>query len=293
MPETTKFLHEIPHLYEEKFFLPISGILYIERFFLREVFYMSYSLAVSAYENYLLGTTDKLILPGETMNQKDKEAKQCVRYAVGSLLEWSVEDAMYHMTNQIMQMLKLDMIIEKYVSLPPDCNRTLDLDYVMAVCFGIPVNRARMLERYQRRIKDGELNRFPKELFSGKEGRMNAAVILSDYINHNISVTGTHKEQIEQLYEKFGDSAQMNAVFASKGLYYVCHGLYNTPLEYFHYSLKEEDRDDFLFGVYDFLNIYKRTQSSMSASKKKKRREQREEQIIVEEQEEEQEETFE
>ena len=222
---------------------------------------MSYSLAVGAYENYLLGATDKLILPGETPNQKDAEAKQCVRFAVNNLLEWSAEDAMYHMTSQIMKMLKLDMLVEKYIALPPDCNRLLDFDYVLAVCFGIPVNRARMLERYQRRINTKELSRFPKELFSGKEGRINAAVILSDYISKNISVNGSHEEQMEQLYARFGDVATMNAALSSKGLYYVCHGLYNTPLEYFHYSLNEGDRDDLLYGLYDFLNIYRKTQN--------------------------------
>ena len=96
---------------------------------------MSFSLAVDAYEKYLLGTTNKLIFTGETKAKKEDEAKECVRFAVERFLEWSTEDAVYHMTNQIMQMLKLDMIVEKYITLPPDCNRLLDLDYVMAVCF--------------------------------------------------------------------------------------------------------------------------------------------------------------
>lgn len=33
--------------------------------------------------------------------------------------------------------------------------------------------------------------------------------------------------------------------------------MYETPLEYFHYSLSQSEQDDFLFNYYQYIDIYK------------------------------------
>ena len=216
-----------------------------------------YSRAITTYQDMLLGVQD-MQLYGSAAD-KESAAKEIVCYAVTELMRWSPEEAMEHMTESIMDALKLTSIVKGYITLPPDLIRQSDYDYIIAKCFGISYDHRKQLQRQFQRIQSGEIKKFPKETFKGTNGRAKAAYLLKEFISKNIAAGS-----IEELYERFADSAAMNKAFERAEIYHVCHRLYGSPLEFLHYSLDTESRDDFLFTLYQLSAVYKETEIAMA-----------------------------
>ena len=190
------------------------------------------------------------------MELRAEAMKAIIRYAVTELLQWTPQEAMDHMTTEILDKLKLRPLIKTYLSvecLPPDMDRNADLDYLMAFCFGIRYNSLRQLMRMKQRISTGVRKKYPKSLFYGQSGREKAAYLLNDYISTHMYLSSS--DQLGELYARFADSAVMNKVFRRNDLYTACHTNYHDPLEFFHYSLRDEERDDFLYTFHQLHHV--------------------------------------
>lgn len=217
---------------------------------------MAYSQAIVLYEGYLLGK-NPLTMPGTSKQEKFNNAKEVIRYAFSELLGWSPEDSVYHVSKNLLDRLHLTEYIENYFIYPDDLVRNMDYDYILAICFSLPVDYRFQLLKHKRLVKLGIEPKFKKELFNGNLGRARAAYLLMDVISTSVALPQDGMEtETEKLYARFADTAGITKILRREGLYHVCTRLYNSPLEFLHYSLPPEKQDDLLFAVYEFNSLF-------------------------------------
>ena len=225
-------------------------------------------VAIHRYENLLLGKThpsgsgnrkNQFYLSG-TAEEKSNAAKMLVRFGVRDLLRWTPQEAVDHISKKIMSLMCFDVLM-RYIKFPTDLDPSVDFDYMIALCFPNEVRYdvRRQVVRLRERIERNELKKFPKNIFDGERGRQKAAILLNAFISEKISAKDT-----TDLYRQFANIAKMNRMLKEYGIDYVCSCLYNTPLEYLHYSLPvattpeelmEPHQDEFLFAFFQFKHV--------------------------------------
>ena len=181
---------------------------------------------------------------------------------------------MEHLSVGIMKKFRLNLLMERpYIRLPKGVKWTDDLDYLVSFCFALKYDPRRQVDRMYRRIENRELQRFPKAFFMGAFGQEHAQIVLHDFIQKNIAAP-----TIADLYLQFADTAKMNKLFLREHIYYACHGLYRTPLEFLHATLSDNQRDEFLYNALCFTADFKAKYKELTGkdflktvSKKKKK----------------------
>lgn len=61
-------------------------------------------------------------------------------------------------------------------------------------------------------------------------------------------------------------------MLSKAGLSHACKVLYNSPLEFLHYSLHPDVRDQLLFGVYEFDYLFEKTEKTMKVDARRSRK---------------------
>ena len=100
------------------------------------------------------------------------------------------------------------------------------------------------------RILSGEMKRFPKGLFTGKDGGYRFGMLLKSYIAQNIPANN-----IRELYELFGDTARGWSVLRDAQLFHAARPMYETPLDALHDALGDEG-DMFYYNFYQCLAVF-------------------------------------
>ena len=198
-------------------------------------------------------------------SEKTERVEKCVamiQYAVTYILGWTPETAVEHMTPGIMRQLRLDYLVTQYLSDDMDAGVILDedIDYIMSYVFDLPFDRKKILLRMYDRIRRGEINRFSPNLFDGEEGQNRAAYLLGRFIAENFAFSS-----IADLYARFSDKGKIDRQLKAVNLY-TASTRYQNPLEYFHLSLSQDERDDFLYNFYQYMNAFQ----ALSTRKKPK-----------------------
>lgn len=209
---------------------------------------MQKQIAIERYEQLIL-KKDTITLNGNAQEKTDA-AKMILRYAISELLGWSPEVARDHLTWEIMKAMKLDRIL-RYIPYPPDVEKEKDPEYAVYLAFpefGFDIRRQIMRE--YKRILNGELEEFPKKIFDGPRGREKASILLNELIPTNLAV-----DSVEGLYARFADTPKANRMLNQWRIASISRKLYCTPLDYLHYSLPEEEKDEFLYTYYQYRNV--------------------------------------
>lgn len=215
-----------------------------------------YNQAIDHYEKYIMGQT-KIALPGASAEDKFEGTKEIIRYAFTYLLEWTPEDAVYHVSKELLDKMHLTEFIKNYFIFPDDLVRDMDYDYIVAIAFDIPVDYKFQLLKHKRLIKNGVESKYKKQLFAGEYGSLRAAYLLMDMISTSVALPmDGKKSNIEKLYARFADTSNINKILKKEGLYNACMKLYNSPLEFLHFSLSADVQDHLLFAVYEFAYIF-------------------------------------
>lgn len=219
------------------------------------------SVAIERYEQHLLGNKN-FVLNG-SREEKERASKVIIRYAVTQLLGWDAKETEEHMTWHIIKCMHLDVLF-KYIHFPSDIDPETDTDYIACIAYpNYQYNVRRQIERVYGRILDGTIERFPKKIFDGARGKEKGAVLLNDFIAKNLVVRST-----EDLYEQFADSAKMNNKFRDAYIYAAARKLYPTTLDYLHNSLPDDERDDFLYAYWQYINVSKMAEEAARKEEK-------------------------
>lgn len=213
---------------------------------------------ITYYQEYLMGQRSQLKeeMKKKTTIEKFSLAKNLIRYAFTELLGWTPEEAIAHATKELYDQLKLTNYVKNHYIFPIDLVEGVDWDYVTAIAFGYPMDYKKQLLKHRYLIKAGVEKRYRKNLFAGNYGRKRAAYLLQDVIASSVSLPDGPGSDTEKLYKRFAASGKMTVLLKKEGLETVLVTLYNSPLEYLHYSLPKEEKDDFLYALYTFDSIF-------------------------------------
>lgn len=253
---------------------------------------MSAQTAIRTYDNYVIGNgrfflsspfdmeaIDKNFDPQDEIEKrmmfekrvknrkraeaaKEKDALAIVRYVITIILSWTPEDAMEYMTPALMEQLHLD-VLKKYISVPPNVAKD-DCRWIIHKAFPLETvydEKKELLEIYDR-VLSGNMQRFPKGLFNGKDGNYRFGVLLKTYIAQNIPVSN-----IRSLYEIFGDTARGWQILREAQLFHAARPLYETPLDALHDALGDEG-DMFYYNYYQCLSVFAAVGREMERSRK-------------------------
>lgn len=221
---------------------------------------MNYSYPILLYEQAIACGTD-IKLSG-TDEQKAAAAQEIIQHIFHNMLGWTDEEAIAHISPELAEKLRLDDLKKALAPIiPADCPKD-DWPGIVTIGLGQQINPTKQIQRYYKLIRQGKLSKFPKQLFTGQEGRKKASLLLHTFIAEKIALNITDETKTGKLYvlyETFAETATMNNKLTKAGLYYVYSGLYSNPLEFLHESLSADDRDEFLYTVFSFRNVYNNT----------------------------------
>ena len=182
-------------------------------------------------------------------DEKERDALSLTRYIVEDVLGWTPEEAMAHITTDIGRRLGMDSLL-KYVDSPMEVKLSEDYRWLIHQAYPSQTryDTQEPLFNLYHKIMAGEIKRFPRNFFMGKDGRKKASALFRDYISRNIPAGS-----ISELYRIFSNSADGWNILRNAHLYHETAPYYSSPLEFLHDALGQE-ADRFLFSYHQYLS---------------------------------------
>lgn len=182
-------------------------------------------------------------------NEKERDALSLTRYIVEEVLGWTPEEAMAHITADIGRRLGMDSLL-RYVDSPMEVKLSEDYRWLIHKAYPLQTryDEQEPLFKLYHKIMNGEIKRFPRNFFIGKDGRKKASVLFRDYISRNIPAGS-----ISELYRIFSNSADGWNILRDAHLYHETAPYYSSPLEFLHDALDRE-ADKLLYSFYQYMS---------------------------------------
>ncbi|MDO4647443.1 MAG: hypothetical protein Q4B26_02245 [Eubacteriales bacterium] len=216
--------------------------------------------AIFFYENAVLNKSSVKII-NFSDDSKKEYAIHVIRYAIGSLLNWTPEEAYEHITYDLIKMLRLnELITDKYIYIPRDVDLTQDPEYLVYLAFsneGISFDWKRQTMRVYTRIMKQEIENLPKKFFRGDTGEAKACFLLRYVISQEFPEASS-----EKLYEFFGTHSKAQKFLKEhhlEGVLDTSNTLYITPLNYLHATLPADRRSEFLYHFWEMKDVLGQT----------------------------------
>lgn len=208
------------------------------------------------YEQILLGKRRNYaseIFAGKSEAGKEAIALQFFKCVMEKYLNWTPEQA-YHMLNkQVIEIMKLKPLI-RYIKFPAELNSSSDFFYIVTLIYPdkFKTNERDYCKLVYKRVKDGELPRYPKKFFEGRDGQYRALFCLKYAINE---------------YATFRTPEDLYKFFCVKGEEFLkSHKLMDAfnlnydgyPVDYLHDIFNKSDKDayEFIYRKYRFFSEY-------------------------------------
>lgn len=173
-------------------------------------------------------------------------ALQVMRYAFTRYLRWSPDAIKEKMTKELMEKLHL-LELMKYIDYPIEYNKNRDYFYLVSLVFrsGKLTMRDKTVHTYER-VLSGEQTKYPKDYFSGSDGYVRAGICLQYMINHYISFSS-----FNELYSIFS-TEEGYAYLKQYKLLNACKEIFDTPVDFLHFSLPYSQKNKFYLNYYRF-----------------------------------------
>lgn len=173
------------------------------------------------YEEVLIGNRDAIssfnFYGAEPGGNNQKRALECIRFVIENILQWNLDQAKLNFDTYMIQLMKLDRIIE-YIVYPPEVCPG-DTLYILSLLYPdkIRMNPKTMIENMYQRVLDGEAQ-FPREYFLGQKGFYRFCVCLCYLISE---------------YRPFGDMEEIYQFFSSpEGKVFLDENRLRVPMEH-------------------------------------------------------------
>lgn len=214
-------------------------------------------LNIYEYENILMKKTKSFSCSFKgTFQENCTEVGVIWRYAVTRLLKWTPQQALKYLTADIVNMLRLDKTFPA-INYNPKRDYAQDYRFVLQYAFPgiITFNKTdETISEYERFAKigvwanDKEQYRCPKNFFLNNEGIARASILFNYVISLYLG-----DMTIEELYAFFANTKKSKKWLKEKQLDIPLDVIYTDPLEYLHFSLPADSRDELLFYAH-YLN---------------------------------------
>lgn len=223
---------------------------------------MSQEIAVSRYENLLLGKNPHFYLSGDAKD-KERDALALFQYIIRDLLNWSPAVAMDNISPDIANKMHIDKLTS-YIVLPVGMSRKEDLDYIVHMAFPKETKydvEKRTIQCYKALMQDRSL-KFPKNFFNkNSEGMYHARILLAFAIS---SFLPLRAGDTDMLFRIFSDLTEANKLLKEWRLSAPCKTLYNkSPLKYLYDTVEHTQEVEFLYNNYKFINVFNKISKEM------------------------------
>ena len=222
--------------------------------------------AIAEYEECLIGNRRTISNYYFSYNQYGnmKLALQVIKHGLEKYLRWNPEQLRDCLTPEIMEQLRLQQMV-RHIIFPPELDASRDLFFIIWQLYPhtIHFSDKDLILRVYKGILDRTILKYPKEFFTGHDGRIRSQVCLRYMIEQFLPINS-----LEELYEYFASSNCQNVLKQNK-LLVICNDLYETPLEYLHKSLPKGQQNEFLFRFNDFTLRRSNQKFQVETSKKR------------------------
>ena len=187
-------------------------------------------------------------------SDKNRVILAVFRHAIERVLQWDPDTAFANMSLELIDALKLSSEWKNMV-LPKEI-RIYELPkYIVALLYPkfLPMFslEALTLQVYRSTLEQ-RYGHFPKEYFSDILGIERAKICLRYMLN-----TYMIYPDIESMYREFANTEMIKKYLSQYGLSEPLKYLYATPLDYLHNTLATDQRNEFLYKYYTFMNATK------------------------------------
>lgn len=200
------------------------------------------------YDDIMIGKkknfSDRFFQRGAETNEK--MALAVMKYAFVVYMKMKPDALVELLDRRLMDEMHLTGLM-KYIPFPPEYDKKRDFYYIISLISRghVLTNRDRVIHVYER-VLNGELPKYPKDYFSGSGGMINAGICLDYMINHFVMY-----EDINHLYFLFA-SKKGFAFLKQYKLLKVCRALFDTPVDYLHFILPQDVKNEFFLRYYRF-----------------------------------------
>lgn len=191
------------------------------------------------YEMILLGKRVEFSSTYIKKDTSEDEVRPLLRYVFQDLLGWGAQDIYHYATPKLIQKLHLARVIRK-IEYPPELNRNKDLFYLAQIVYpeSIHIPQAKLILTVYQRVLSGEMKKFPKNFFLATRSDMYLNICMEYAIEHFLPVY-----DLKTLYQKFSDTDWAMQFLKRVRLDDPCKSLFEYPIDMFHESLREEQKN--------------------------------------------------
>ena len=215
---------------------------------------MEYRDLISDYEQLLIGNVEKMpAYHFKGVNKKSTKTCICLlKYIYEDIMHWAPQEASELFDEKYEKAFKLDGLILKSFDFPPGLTKKEKSKYLAHCCYPNEVgfNKQRLIVKTYEGVLEKQ-QKWEKKYFTGEDGLVRACICMQYAINKYL-----YSYNIAQLYDFFSDSNRAIDFFSKIKLKKVYEALFDLPIDFFHYSLIKEQRDDFLYYYYKFRYYY-------------------------------------
>ncbi|MBB5198094.1 hypothetical protein [Anaerocolumna cellulosilytica] len=176
-------------------------------------------------------------------------ALDVIRYSFKTYLGWSPQEVESKISLSLLKSLKLNEILA-YINFPIELDSTLQIKYLAHLLYPEQVKydaRNLVLQIYKD-ILERRLKRFPKSFLSNTDGILKSNICFLYMLEQNSDFS-----TIKELYEHFAGSKGIHTL-RKYHLMSICTAFYESPLEFLHTSLPDEQKSNFFYHYYKYKN---------------------------------------
>lgn len=211
------------------------------------------------YEQILIGELKSFPVGFFNISKAEdqKNAVELFKYAFKYILKWDWATCEKAIDNDIIKLMKLDKIV-KYLDIPTGYEGHISPRYYAHIVYPSKIKFS--LEEFDIGIyKDvcNGVSNYPKKFFQDEIGYNRALNCLFYAIK-----TGKSYRSLEHIYSEFSING-MEILKNNRLL--LAANLFETPVDFLHETLADDQKDDFLFFYYKFRYMYKKEKSRKKA----------------------------
>ena len=200
------------------------------------------------YDEVMIGKRDGFSTKyfGKDNSRNSENAVKVLEYAFKRYLRWTPEALEEKIDKELLVKLKVYPLL-KYITFPVEYDKEKDFFYLVTLVYNHHnlSFRDKTIHTYEL-ILDGTASKYPKDYFTGNDGLVKAGICLQYLISHNIIF-----ESINDLYSIFACETGYDYLRRYK-LLTACKDAFKTPVDFLHFALPKDEKNDFLYYYYRF-----------------------------------------
>lgn len=182
-----------------------------------------------------------------------------IKYVIEYYLKWSPAQARDLLDEKTLKQMKLHILF-KFIRFPKEITLVNRIKYLLSKIYptAIRISKRDLVNEIYKSVLADNGKKYPKDFFLDTDGRLRACICLQ-YMISNFMVC----KNIEELYETFAGS-KVNNLLKKYKLNTVCSSFFDSPVEFLHRSLPDNQKDEFLYNFFTFKIKYNEVAKSMN-----------------------------